>query len=104
MSWDYYDVLIEQLLRETMGGDRPRDMTARVLALAKAEDRKKRGWWISAGAALAACIAIAVSLWVFRSQKYPEPMAQDLPLLDENSAVQRGEHLVSYTDTAGTVQ
>ena len=62
MNRDYHDGLMEQLLREILGGDRPRDMTARVLAQAKIYDRFRRRWWIAAGAAVAASVVLAASL------------------------------------------
>ena len=57
MKRDYHDALIDQLLREILGGDRPRDMTARVLAQAKIMDRfRRRNWWLSGLAAAAAVL------------------------------------------------
>src|SRR6187455_791393 len=80
MSRDHHDALIEQLLRESMGGDRPRDLTPRVMALAIAHDRTRRSWWISAGAAVAASIAIAVGIMLYLRAPgpYPPPVAENV--------------------------
>ena len=54
MTRDNHDLLIDQLLRETLGGDRPRDMTARVMAHVRIMDRFRFRSWIATGSAIAA--------------------------------------------------
>src|SRR5207244_4210282 len=73
----YLDMLLEQLLRETLGGDRSRDITERVMAQARAYDRVRRHWWVAAGSAIAALVAISISIWMFWPQSYPAPAVVD---------------------------
>ena len=89
---------MEQMLRETLGGDRPRDMTARVLARAKAHDRRRRSWWISAGAAMAACVAIAITLWMFRPQEYPTPISTGFAMNADR--LEPGVHMVAVSNNS----
>ena len=106
MSRDHYDFLIEQLLRETMGGDRPRDMTARVMARVERLDQTRRASWIVAGAALAASLAIAVSIFLFWPQKYGQPAVQNIARQDggADDVTVRGIPLVTPVDQKGTVK
>lgn len=92
MSRDHYDALIDQLLRETLGGDRPRDMTARVLAQAKIMDRFRRRNWYWAGLGLAAALALAVGLTMYWPKEYPNPSAEGVYVMNGGD-LQRGARL-----------
>lgn len=102
MSRDHYDALIEQLLREVLGGDRPRDMAARVLAQAKLLDRARRVWWIGAGAAAAASIALAISVWSFWPRAYPQPQVAGA-IAVSTPEPERGSTIVTPVDEGGQV-
>ncbi len=71
MNRDHPDALIEQLLREFLGGDRPRDLTVRVMARARIYDRTRWRRWVGVGSAIAAAAAISVSIWGLWPQAYP---------------------------------
>lgn len=105
MSRNHHDILIDQLLRELLGGDRPRDLTDRVLARARTYDRVRRHWWAGVGSALAASIAIAITLWVLWPRAYP-PISVDadaLEISNQTETVQRGSRLVTPEDSSATV-
>jgi len=102
MSRDHQDALMDQMLRELLGGDRPRDMTARVLAQAKIYDRFRRRWWVSAVTAVAASMALAASLYLFWPQKYPRYEATGVTLVNSNE-VHRGTVLTTDEITTGNI-
>jgi hypothetical protein len=105
MNRDHHDALIEQLLRESMGGDRPRDLTQRVLALARAHDRSRRAWWISAGASMAAGFILAITIWTLWPKKYPTPVfSEGIVNLTGDPLFERGADLLSEMDRASTFQ
>ena len=104
MSRDYRDVLMDQLLREILGGDRPRDMTARVLAQAKIHDRFRRRWWASAGLALAASVVLTASLFLFWPQKYPGFIADGVTNMNGTTDLERGVLLQSDDTSGGNLQ
>ncbi len=99
MTRDNHDLLIDQLLRETLGGDRPRDMTARVMAHVRIMDRFRFRSWIATGSAIAAGIAIVVSLYMYWPRAYPNPTADAQVAVMDNGVVQRGANL--YTGAEG---
>ncbi len=103
MSRDPYDALIDQLLREILGGDRPRDITARVMAQAKIHDRFRRRWWITAGSSLAACIAIAAGLMYTWPREYPNTQVDGTILSASGGSPQRGTTLMTSADEGGSV-
>jgi hypothetical protein len=103
MNRDNQDALMEQLLREILGGDRPRDMTARVLAQAKIYDRFRHRWWISAGAAIAASVVLAASLFFLWPQKYPGPEVHGVALMNSNE-IERGTTLQTDDVTSGSLK
>lgn len=103
MSRDHADLLIDQLLREVLGGDHPRDMTARVLARAALHDRARRTRWIFAGAAIAASLAIAMTLIFLWPRPYPEPRISGVDLVGAGVPGERGTPLETG-DTAGKVE
>jgi len=92
MIRDPHDQLIDQLLREILGGDRPRDMTARVLAQARILDRFRRRNWLLGGLAAAAALALAVGLTMYWPHEYPGPTA-DQELVADGGVVDRGTRL-----------
>jgi hypothetical protein len=97
MSRDPHDLIMDQLLREILGGDRPRDMTARVLARAKIYDRTRRRWWVGSASALAACVAVAITLWaLMRPHPYPSPVAEGF--LVYGNDVERGAKLEAVSN------
>ena len=103
MSRDNHDLLIDQLLREVLGGDRPRDMTGRVLAQARIIDRfRRRNWWLG-GSALAAAVALAVGLAMYWPHAYPEPTAQQV-VVTEGGGVERGAHIETDDVDTGKVE
>jgi hypothetical protein len=103
MRQDCHDALIDQLLREILGGDRPRDMTARVLAQARIMDRfRRRNWWLG-GVAAAAAITLAVCLTLYWPREYPAPQAEGM-LVQDGSHLQRGVELVSSEVDGGMVR
>ena len=103
MSRNNRDQLIDQLLREVLGGDRPRDMTARVLAQARIIDRFRRRNWYLGGSAIAAAIALAVGLTMYWPHAYPEPAAQQVVITD-GGVMERGAHIETDDLDTGTVE
>ncbi len=97
MNRDHLDALLDQLLREILGGDRPRDMTARILARATIGDRSRRRWWIGAGAAIAACVAIATSLYFLWPRQYPAPEFTGVIAVDSGQPLAHGVPLETTT-------
>jgi len=103
MRRDHHDQLIDQLLREILGGDRPRDMTARVLAQARIIDRFRRRNWYLGGSAIAAAIALAFGLAMYWPRAYPKPTAEQWMVAD-GGAVDRGTLLETGDLDAGNVE
>ncbi|HVT82664.1 MAG TPA: FecR domain-containing protein [Phycisphaerae bacterium] len=97
MSRNHHDALIDQLLREILGNDRPRDITERVLQQAKIHDRFRRRTWVGAGAAIAACIAVAAALTVYWPRQYPAPQADGL-WVSNGGEMRRGTPLETKDD------
>jgi len=93
MSRDHGDALLDQLLHELLGNDRPRDMTARVLTRAALFDRARRHWWIGAGAAVAALLVLGVTLFVVWPREYPEPEETGIATVDPGEQIERGTEL-----------
>ena len=103
MNRDYHDAVIDQLLREILGGDRPRDMTARVLAQARLMDRfRRRNWWLS-GLAAAAVVALAACLTMYWPHEYPAFQAEGVAV-QVGARLERGAELVSSESDGGTVK
>ncbi len=109
MTHDHHDALIDQLLREFLGGDRPRDLTERVLTEARSFDRTRRVWWIQTGAAMAASIAVALTLWTVWPRIFPpkEPFypvavveSGKVTISSGGNTPQRGSELETSTETA----
>jgi hypothetical protein len=97
MIRDPYDALIDQLLREILGGDRPRDMTARVLAQARILDRfRRRNRWLG-GLAAAAAIALAATLTLYWPHPYPAPLYDSVVV---SSGVNH-DAMIQTTETEG---
>ncbi len=103
MSRDNGDVLLDQLLRELLGNDRPRDMTARVLTRATLYDRSRRQWWIGTGAAAAAMLILGVSLYLAWPREYPEPQETGVAAVEPGEQIERGTELETG-DHKGTVE
>ena len=103
MSRDQHDALMDQMLRELLGGDRPRDLTARVLAQAKIIDRFRRRWWVSAASAFAASIILAASLYMFWPQQYPALEIHGVAVMDGGEA-ERGKVLQTNEFTPGNLK
>jgi hypothetical protein len=101
MIRDDHDILIDQLLREVLGGDRPRDLTTRVLERARLMDRARRTWWIGTGAAMAAGIAIAFLLWFAWPQQYAAPTVDNL--LVSNRDLGPGTVVAAPDDSTGKI-
>jgi ferric-dicitrate binding protein FerR (iron transport regulator) len=101
MIRDHHDAIIDQLLREILGGDRPRDMTARVLAQARIIDRFRRRRWLLTGLALAASVTLIFSLFLLWPQSYPAPHAENM-WVDNDSPFERGV-AIAARDTQGSV-
>jgi hypothetical protein len=101
MNRDDHDALIDQLLRELLGGDRPRDLTERVLARARAYDRVRLRWWASSISAVAASIAIAALLWIVWPREYPsEKLITGAVEITNAQQLQRGAHLLTNNQSA----
>jgi ferric-dicitrate binding protein FerR (iron transport regulator) len=105
VSRDHHDALIDQLLREILGGDRPRDITARVVAQARIHDRFRRRWWIGAGSAAAACVAIAAGLALFWPSAYPSPRVTEGVVYSANGTeeMRAGATLVTDGENSGVI-
>jgi hypothetical protein len=104
MSRDLQDAVVDQLLRELLGGDRPRDLTDRVLQRAKAYDRVRRRWWAGTAAAMAACVGIAAGLWAAWPQAYPVPqVAEGTVLITNGAALERGARVETPDDDRATL-
>lgn len=105
MSRNHHDALIDQLLREILGGDRPRDITARVLAQAKIYDRFRRRWWAGASSAIAACVTIATGLALFWPSAYPSPRVTDGIVYNANGSeeMRPGTTLVTDGENSGAI-
>ena len=100
MSRDHHDALIDQLLRELLGGDRPRDLTQRVLTGAAAHDRGRRVWWISSAAGIAAAVAIAVGLWAWWPASYPGPQVIAGTVQVNTQTLEHGSRIETDQDPA----
>jgi hypothetical protein len=104
MSRDHHDILIDQLLREILGGDRPRDLTERVMAQARAYDRVRFRWWTGSGAAIAAAIAIAISLYIYWPRNYPTPELDGEVSINNGNELVRGAQIATHDDQAATLK
>jgi ferric-dicitrate binding protein FerR (iron transport regulator) len=103
MNRDYHDALIDQLLREMLGGDRPRDMTARVLAQVKLIDRfRRRNRWLS-GLAAAAALALAIGLTMYWPREYPAPYGEGV-LVKYGTPLQRGAQVETGETDGGMLK
>jgi ferric-dicitrate binding protein FerR (iron transport regulator) len=103
MNRDHEDALMEQLLREMLGGDRPRDMTARVLSQARLYDRFRRRWWIAAGAAVAAGVVLAASVFQLWPRTYPGYEVHGVAITNGNEP-QPGATLQTDDITSGNLR
>jgi hypothetical protein len=103
MNRDDRDALMDQLLREILGNDRPRDLTARVLAQVRIYDRFRRRWWASGVIAAAAAVVLAASLYLLWPQKYPGPEVRNVAIMNANQA-QPGAMLATDDVTSGSVK
>jgi hypothetical protein len=97
MSRDHQDAIIDQMLREILGGDRPRDMTARVLAQAKIMDRFRRRKWVLSGLAVAASVALTIGVIGLWPRSYPAPHVEGVEVTS-GAAFERGQELEVPTD------
>ncbi len=91
-SIDFQDALIDRLLREELGGDRPRDLTKRVLSQVHAHERQRRKFWVTSALATAAAVVLTVTLlalWA-RGGGYPAPNAAGNYSVDGGGTLQRG--------------
>src|SRR3954470_19395519 len=105
MTRDHEDALIEQLLREFLGGDRPRDLTQRVLVQAKAYDRVRRRWWTGTATSIAAAVAIVTMIWFApRQGPYPAPVALEGSLrIYGDGTLQRGAVIETASADRATI-
>src|SRR5262245_39699130 len=100
MNRDHHDDLIDQLLREILGGDRSRDLTDRVLARAHAYDRSRRRWWISSAAGIAAAIVVGISVWTWWPREYPAPQLIQGTVAITTPNLEHGSHIETDEDGA----
>jgi hypothetical protein len=106
MSRDHHDLLMDQMLRELLGGDRPRDITDRVLARVRTYDKVRRHWWTGVGSAIAASIAIGVTLWALwpRSGDYQIATLRDgFVDISNTETLQRGSRIVTPEENSATI-
>jgi hypothetical protein len=103
MSRDCHDLLIDQMLRELLGGDRPRDFTDRVLSRARTYDKVRRHWWMGVGSAVAASLALALTLWGMWPRDYPATTIDGLVEISNTETLQRGSRLVTPEDANATI-
>lgn len=95
MKREFQDRMIDQLLREILAGDRPRDMTARVMAQARIIDRFRRNMWLGAGSAIAAAVALAAGLVMYWPHEYPAPSADAQVAVIDGGQLERGRTIAT---------
>ncbi len=101
MSRDIHDTLIDQMLRELLGGDRPRDLTQRVLARARLYDKVRRQYWVATGGAIAAAIAIMIGIVMLWPKEYPRPtVVGPVYVNNGDSAIGRGSRVTTSEEGA----
>ncbi|MBM4034478.1 MAG: FecR domain-containing protein [Planctomycetes bacterium] len=86
---DDLDRLVDLLLSEELGGERPPDLADKVLA--RAFGRRRGALWI---AAAAAAVLVAIGLWALLAPSYPEPLASGSYLVVGGGKVRRGSTIV----------
>ncbi len=89
---DWLDRLIDTLLREEVGGERPPDITERVTAAARKRRKKPtraRRWWAWAGGVVAAVLLVGIGFALFGPPRKGELTASGLTV-DGGGPLARG--------------